>query len=73
MKIKKLHTILKRGDTMEKKYSDLDQLLQENPGSEKFFQRLPDFIQSGVREQSCNISTDRDLRSYAEILLRGDI
>lgn len=57
---------------MERKYIDLTQLLNENPGAKKFFNTLPDYVQSSIADRGDNIHTDRDLRSYAENLLRGD-
>ena len=57
---------------MERKYNDLKHLLNENPGAEKFFNTLPDYVQSSISDRGDNIHSDRDLRSYADNLLRGD-
>ena len=54
------------------KYKSLDDLLQQNPAARKFFDTLPDYVRETIEERGGNIHYDRDLRGYAEKLLRGD-
>lgn len=57
---------------MMQKYNDLRDLLGQNPAARRFFDTLPDYVQESIRERGDNIHFDRDLRGYAEKLLRGD-
>ena len=58
--------------TMMRKYENLSDLLQQNPAAKKFFDTLPDYVKESIEERGSNIRYDRDLRGYAEKLLRGD-
>ena len=55
-----------------RKYENLGDLLQQNPAAKKFFDSLPDYVRESIEERGNNIRYDRDLRGYAEKLLRGD-
>ncbi len=57
---------------MMKKYENLCDLLEQNPAARRFFDTLPDYVQESIRERGDNIRYNRDLRGYAEKLLRGD-
>lgn len=54
------------------KYENLNYLLQQNPAARRFFDGLPDYVRESIEERGNNIRYDRDLRGYAEKLLRGD-
>lgn len=58
--------------TLHKKYENLRDLLEQNPEARHFFDTLPDYVRQSIRERGDNICFDRDLRGYAEKLLRGD-
>ena len=55
-----------------RKYENLGDLLQQNPAARRFFDTLPDYVRETIEERGDNIRYDRDLRGYAEKLLRGD-
>ncbi len=55
-----------------KKYDNLCDLLEQNPKARQFFDTLPDYVRETIQERGDNIRYDRDLRGYAEKLLRGD-
>ena len=57
---------------MMNKYENLCDLLEQNPSARRFFDTLPDYVQESIQERGDNIRYDRDLRGYAEKLLRGD-
>ena len=57
---------------MMRKYENLGDLLEQNPAAHKFFDTLPDYVRETIEERGDNIRYDRDLRGYAEKLLRGD-
>lgn len=57
---------------MMRKYENLGDLLQKNPAAKKFFASLPEYVRESIEERGNNIRYDRDLRGYAEKLLRGD-
>ena len=57
---------------MMRKYENLGDLLEQNPAARKFFDTLPDYVRETIEERGDNIRYDRDLRGYAEKLLRGD-
>ncbi len=57
---------------MTKKYENLRDLLEQNPAAHRFFNTLPDYVRETIEERGDNIRYDRDLRGYAEKLLRGD-
>ena len=58
--------------TLMNKYHNLNDLLQQNPAARRFFDSLPDYVRETIEERGDNIRYDRDLRGYAEKLLRGD-
>ncbi len=55
-----------------RKYENLRDLLEQNPAARRFFDTLPDYVRESIEERGGNIRYDRDLRGYAEKLLRGD-
>lgn len=55
-----------------RKYENLRDLLEQNPAARHFFDSLPDYVRDSIEERGGNIRYDRDLRGYAEKLLRGD-
>lgn len=56
---------------MVQQYSDLDDLLNRSPKAKDFFDALPQERQQNIRQYKDSIRQDKDLRRFAENLLRG--
>lgn len=57
---------------MQKKYSDLSELLRDNEEARSFFHALPDYVQETMRERPDGINSFESMRHYADNLTRGD-
>lgn len=57
---------------LTQKYTNLSEMLKQNPAAKKYFNGLPDYVQETIRERGDNVCCTRDLEGYAENLLRGD-
>ena len=57
---------------MEKKYTNLNHLLESNPSAKQFFSRLPDYVKSTIAERGNNVCSEKALHTYANNLLQGD-
>jgi hypothetical protein len=56
----------------KKKYPGLESLISQNAEARRFFDSLPDYVQSSITDRSDHVNSFESLRDYAENLLRGD-
>lgn len=57
---------------MNKKYSGLNTLIQDNMEAKKYYNALPDYVREQIASRSSGVNSYDSLRDYAENLLRGD-
>lgn len=57
---------------MKPKPEGLQNLLRECSDADEFFSSLPAYVQESIVDRGNNIKTERDLKNFAENLLRGD-
>ena len=57
---------------MDKKYSDLYQLIAENNQAHEYFSKLPDYVQEEIAQRASRVNSFSSLRDCAENLTRGD-
>ena len=57
---------------MDKKYSDLYQLIAENNQAHEYFSKLPDYVQEEIDQRASRVNSFSSLRACAENLTRGD-
>lgn len=57
---------------MGKKYSGLESLLAQDKTAARYYESLPDYVQSSIAQRSGHINSMDSLQDYAENLLRGD-
>ncbi|MDF2567997.1 MAG: hypothetical protein K0R90_1453 [Oscillospiraceae bacterium] len=55
-----------------KKYSGLNQLIQQDPKANDYFNKLPDYVKEQISTRADNVNSIQSLKDYAENLLRGD-
>lgn len=55
-----------------KKYTNLTDLLNNNPQANRFFTKLPDYVQSSIQERGNDILSEDMLHRYADNLTAGD-
>jgi len=54
------------------KYSDLNDLLREDPRAKEYFNTLPEYVQSQIQDRPGGVNSFASLQDYAENLTRGD-
>lgn len=54
------------------KYPNLSVLLQNDPAAQKYFNTLPDYVQSQIRTRPGGVNSLESLKDYAQNLTRGD-
>lgn len=59
------------GDKMQK-FTNLNNLLQNDANASQFFAGLPDYVQQTIQERADSIHDQEDLETYANNLLQGD-
>lgn len=52
-------------------YEGLDVLLSKNANAARYFQSLPGYIQSQIRQRAGNVCSESDLHDYADKLLEN--
>jgi len=57
---------------MDKKYPDLNGLLQDDAGAKSFWDGLPDYVRDQIGTRAASVQSLESLKNYAENLLRGD-
>ncbi len=57
---------------MQKKYSGLNELIQEDSMASKYYESLPDYVKQSIDARKQNINSLASLRDYAENLLRNE-
>ena len=57
---------------MDKKYSDLYQLIAEEERAHEYFSKLPDYVQEEIDQRASRVNSFPSLRDCAENLTRGD-
>ena len=57
---------------MHKKYSGLNELIQQDAEANKYYSLLPDYVQEQISERGDGVNSLASLQDYAENLLRGD-
>ena len=57
---------------MEKKYTNFNHLLENNPAAKQFFNGLPDYVKSSIAQRGDNVCSEKSLHTYANNLLQGD-
>ena len=54
------------------KYSDLYELLNDQPEAKQYFDTLPDYVKEQICTRAQGVNSLESLEHYAENLLRGD-
>lgn len=54
------------------KYSDLNDLLREDPRAKEYFNTLPEYVQSQIQDRPGGVNSFASLQDYVENLTRGD-
>ena len=54
------------------KYSDLNDLLREDPRAKEYFNTLPEYVQSQIQARPGGVNSFASLQDYVENLTRGD-
>jgi hypothetical protein len=57
---------------MDKKYSGLFSLIEEDSKANEYYESLPDYVKQSISAREQNINSFASLRDYAENLLRAD-
>ncbi len=57
---------------MDKKYADLNALLENDSRAKQYFNALPDYVQSQISTRAEGVNSMASLQDYAENLTRGD-
>lgn len=57
---------------MIKKYSNLNELIKNDEGANRYFSLLPDYVRVQISDRADNVNSIESLQDYAENLLRGD-
>lgn len=52
--------------------SGLFQLIDQNESANSFYSQLPDYVKEMIAQRADQVSTEEELRNYAEMLTRGD-
>lgn len=59
-------------EVMPMKYPNLEALLMQDMAAQRYFNRLPDYVQSQIVTRAGSINSFASLQDYAENLTRGD-
>ena len=54
------------------KYPNLEARLMQDPEAQRYFNRLPDYVQSQIVTRAGKVNSFASLQDYAENLTRGD-
>ncbi len=57
---------------MQKKYKDLTDMLENCQEAKQFYNSLPDYVRSTIKERGDNVLSEDSLHTYANNLLSGD-
>lgn len=57
---------------MNKKYSNLHELLRDDSEARSYYDSLPEYVQETIAERADNVNSLLSLRDYAQNLTRGD-
>lgn len=57
---------------MPKRYSSLNDLLQQDSEAVDYFSALPEYVKEQVNQRAHSVNSLASLQDYAENLLRGD-
>lgn len=57
---------------MQKYYSDLQDLIRQDPEAGRYYQSLPGYVKEAVGQRAQSVNSLESLRDYAENLLRDD-
>ena len=57
---------------MQKKYNNLSDMLENCQEAKNFYNSLPDYVKSTIKERGDNVLSLDSLHTYADNLLSGD-
>ncbi len=57
---------------MDKKYSGLNSLIEQDMEAKQYFTSLPGYVKEQIQSRADGVNSFASLRDYAENLLRGD-
>lgn len=57
---------------MNKKYSDLTSLINNDSKAKSYYDSLPDYVREQISSRGSGVNSLASLQDYAENLLRGD-
>lgn len=57
---------------MQKKYSDLFKLMEDDSEAKQYFDKLPDYLQDAISQRANGVNSYESLCHYAEKLTRQD-
>lgn len=55
-----------------KKYTDLDELIQNDAEAKSYYEKLPEYVREQMSQRKQGINSFNSLRDYADNLTRGD-
>lgn len=53
------------------KYKGLNSMLSQSSSAQMYFMSLPEHVQGAIQQHEDNFTTEQQLHSYAENMLRG--